>query len=300
MGFKTGTEALTQVSNESTRTKFEGAAGSRLNYFMWKPGEKKILRFLSEEDYLKGEFYEFISDNQGTTRSFLIDPDDPDRLLRYKSPTPGIGWKKDFKKGLVPPKPITRGVAIAVLRHEVRDKDGKLVVEDVITQHEVDGETFPARTFGLVIQSGSFWASLESCRERFGSMVDRDYEIGRIGEKLDTKYTILPLPEDPALTDPAVVKEFYGYGVKTDENDPNRFLKCSTTTLDWAKNFSSEDRHKFFLSPDGGKSSDDGSDEAQSSFVATNDANTSFAAFKAAGSFGSLSDTLMSKAKAKQ
>lgn len=314
--FQSGMAHL-QEAIEAGKRKAEQAgagAGSGLNYFNWNDGDKKILRFMAD-DMITGEFYDFIVDKDGKTKNFLVDPADPDRLSRYRSATPGIGWRKPWNSNtLEDPKPITRAVCVAVLRQEVQNAEtGKLEVQDFLYDREVDGKTYTSRWFGLVQQGiNNFWHTLAvSCFKRFGSIATMDYEITREGKGLDTKYSIIPLPEIPELNTPEAVRGFYFYGETWDPKDEMRFLKCPQTTAQWAAYFSGEERHKHWLTPgtttaaatsipslSGGlgefhpstTSNPEGADEAQAGPPPAGGSRTDF---------GSLAETLLNKAKGK-
>jgi hypothetical protein len=302
--FLTGMDhMLAAIESSQRRSAGDGSfsLGSSLNYFKWEPGEKKVIRFLAD-DMITAEFYDFILTTTGTTQNFMVDLADPDRLKRYRSASPGVGWRKPFNSNsLEEPKAIKRGVCVAVLRQEVRDPDtGKLKVEDYLYDREFDGKPFPSRYFGIVQQGiTNFWRSVGAVHKRFGSIATVDLEITREGGGLDTAYLIIPLPEDPALADKQAVRDFYFYGQPWDPNDEQRFLKCPQTTEQWAEYFSSEDRHRRYLgtegtptpAPSGGlgefhqaTTSNPPADEAQ--------------AMRASGTtFDSLADTLLKKAK---
>jgi hypothetical protein len=260
-----GMQAMQQAITEGQRKADAArgaAAGRNIQYINWKNGDKKIIRFLAD-DYETQWIHEFILDKSGTTKNFMVDPADPDRLLRYVSPSPGIGWQRKPNGPIVKPQapgPNVKGdgaprqisMAIAVLRQEVQ-RDGKLVIEDYFYDKDVEGTAMPARYFGVVQQSlNNFWKTLAvSCYNRYGTLCDRDYEITRTGEGFDTAYSIIPLPAVEELTDVELVKKLYGYGEPWDEKDPNRFLKCPTTTKEYVAYYSGEDRYKFWLTADG-------------------------------------------------
>lgn len=236
-----------------------GGSGSSLSYINWKPGDKKILRFLTD-DVIIEDFAEFIVDKTGNTKNFMIPPSDPTILERFRSASPGIGWRKNPKtQVLEDPKLRKVGVGLAVLRDERPNSEtGQLEVTDYLYDQDIEGTKYLSRTFGIVQQSVSnFWHTLAvSCYNRFGTICDRDYIIERQGEGLNTKYSIIPMsagpPNDPDLATKAAVEEFYFYGNTFDKDDPDRFLKCPQTLLQWAEYFSSEDRFKHWLVPDAG------------------------------------------------
>lgn len=303
MAFRSGLDALNEAISQAEERAAEARSfspGSSLTYFNWKGGDKKVLRFLTDST-ITADFYPYIIDKGGKTQSFMVDPEDPHRLSRYMSPVPGIGWRKNFGGG-IPEQPKTQEmtVGVAVLRKEVLDPaTGKMVIEDVIEDRVVDGIAHPSRVFGIVQQSTKlFWHTLGvSCYKRYGTICDRDYEVTRIGEKFETRYDIIPLPEVSELMSLEAVQEFYFYGKEWDDKDPNRFLKCPQTVEDWATNFCSEDRYKRWLVPDNQVAPQPGS-SGLGEFSATTTHNPESAdeaqAIPASGTkFSSLRDTLL-------
>ena len=305
MGFSTGFGYVNQALEDSKRRSEGGGNYQRFNYFNWKEGDRKILRFL-DDDIITENFAEFIFTNAGTTTNFMVNPDDPDRLDRYRSPVPGIGWRQDFKtKQLEEPKLRKLTVGMAVLREEVPGPDGNLILQDYLYDREIkdkDGNvtgTAPSRFFGIVQQSvPNFWHTLAvSCYKRYKTICDRDYEITRTGTGFDTKYDIIPLPQDPDLADPEVVKQFYFYGSEFDQNDPERFLKCTTTLRDYAEYFSGEERYKFWLAPKDG-TTPGGMDEYHPATTSNPGGDDEAQAAAPSGTnFSSLKDTLLRNAK---
>lgn len=255
-GFSTGMGHLQAAIDEGKRkaaaakAAASGASGSSANYFNWKPGDTKILRFLTD-DIIVEDFAQFIFDNTGQTKNFLIPPNDPGILSRYRSASPGIGWQQNFgTKALEEPKPKKLGVGIAVLRKEEPNAEGKLEVQDYVYDQDVEGIKYPSRHFGIVQQSVSnFWHTLATYNNRYGTICDRDYLIERTGESYDTKYAIIPLDVDPDLDTVAKVQAFYFYGQPWSKDDPDRFFKVAQTLPQWAEYFSSEDRFKHWLTP---------------------------------------------------
>ena len=273
-----------------------GFPGAGLGYYNWKPGDKKVLRFLAD-DVITEEMYDFIVDKTGSTKHFLVDPSDPGRLDRYRAPSPGIGWRNLPRSSkFEPPKARMIGAAVAVLRQEVPGPDGRMVVEDVIFDKEVNEQNLQARHFGIVTQGmPNFWRQLiKGYFKRYGTLTDRDYEITREGASLDTTYNIVPLDVDPDLDSPDKVRAFYFYGQPWDENDPQRFLKCPMTTVEWAKYYSSEDRHRHWLEPD--ESTPAGGNGIGEFHPATT-SNPDEAQAAPNTQFSSLKETLLSKAR---
>lgn len=255
MPFTTGMSALQsaiKVGQEKAEQRKAASGGGTLNYFGWKPSEKKIVRFLTD-DLLVDDFLLNIICKDGKPRTFLVDPADPDRLSRYMSPTPGIGWKKEYGGEIVQPYTSRQAVNIAVKREE-KLVDGKMVVSDFISEKEIDGQKLPARFFGIVQQAiGNFWEPLHNgIFERYQSTCDRDIEVSRSAGTKNTTYSFIPLHPIPELDSAEKVAAAYFYGHEWNKDDPDRFLKCPMTVTQWAAYFSGEERYAHWLTPDSG------------------------------------------------
>lgn len=318
MAFTSGMQALQDAIAESeARAAAAKSAGSgkALTYISWKPGDRKIVRFLTD-DLITADFYSFIIDRTGATKNFMVDPADPHRLERYRSTSPGIGWRKNPQTQVIEEPTLQKmSVNVAVLRKEEQDPaTKKLVVEDDLYDREVNGAHLTSRTFGIIQQNpNNFWHTLaNSCFARYGTICDRDYEITRTGSGFATKYDIIPLPPVPEIDTVEKVQAFYFYGYEWDENDPQRFLKCPQTVRQWAEYFASEDRYKWWLDPASG--GDSGSQQARpaavqgasglgefSAVTTSNPATDEAQAMPASGTkFASLRDTLLSTPEQKK
>jgi hypothetical protein len=261
-GFNTGLgyvqEAIAEAQRKAEAAK-SFAPGATLNYLNWKPGDKKIVRFLTDK-VITEDFATFILDKTGSTKNFMIDPADPHRLDRYRSPVPGIGWQKEYKTNALKEPYYTKQTAcVAVLRDEVMGSNGLEVIDYIYERDLTDKDgnvtaTVPSRYFGVVLQNtASFWQALaNSCFTRFGTICDHDYLIERLNIPGAARYSHIPIePKDPDLASEAAVQAFYFYGQPWNAEDPDRFLKCPQTCPEWAQYYSSEDRYKFWLVPDG-------------------------------------------------
>jgi hypothetical protein len=270
-GFQTGYQLMQQAIKQG---KSSGGGGSpRLDRITWKDGERKIVRFLTDEA-ITADWYEFIATNDGKTRGFLINPQ-TDWVAKYASPTPGVGWRRNPKTGNIEDRVRRRmGVTVAVLREEKPAGNGRTVVEDHIYDLDINDTTYKARLFGVIQQSMTFFDQITGFFERYGTTTDRDYQITRKGGGFDTHYQIVPLDPIEEMRDKEVVQKFYGYDHewpknphKDDQGNPvenppakaveawnHRFLFCPQTLMQWAENESSEDKAKYWLGAKEGES----------------------------------------------
>lgn len=265
-GFNRGFGAMREVIEASKGSDNSSRSGGYLsNYISWKAGERKIVRFL-DPDPIIGEFYDWILSNDGKTKNFLIDPAKGDLVAKYASPSPGLGWRRDFISSNLEERKISRkGVGVAVLRDEIAAGKGGTEIVDQFQDLEVGGKLYKARHFGIIIQGlNNFWDAIDGFERRYGSITDRDYLIERRGAGLDTRYQIIPMDPVEELRDIEALQKFYGYGKpwpKRPADDASaaekkeweeRFLFCPQTLQQWAEDFSSEDRVKHWLTPQGG------------------------------------------------
>lgn len=257
MALETGLQAMKNAIAQG-KSRASGGGGqpgqysARLDYFSWRDGDKKILRFLTD-DVIVAPFADRVVTNTGKAMDFLVDPDN-NLIDKYG------GFSRDFVTGeQCAPKLARRGVGVAVLRDERPTGETypgggqKTEVVDYLYQKDVGGTQLQARWFGIIKQSTSnFWDQLVmGSGDRFGTLCDRDYEVTRIGGDKNTKYSFIPLDPIDELRDPEAVQMLYGYGKPWDQNDPQRFLYCPQTLAEWADYYGGEDRVKFWLESKG-------------------------------------------------
>lgn len=248
-GFGTGLGALQQAINDAKRK--GGGNGSSLGYISWKENETQVVRFLTDE-VISAKFADWVLTNDGKSQDFMVDAAKGDFVAKYG------GMTKNRGTGAIEPaKLTTKGVAVAVLRQEVADpaNPGRTKVVDAMQTITVNGQTYNGRVFGIIKQGlRNFWNPLLGAAERYGTLIDRDWSIKRIGGSTDTIYIPSALNTDgdrdlEALRDPNVLKQYYGYGREWDENDPNRFFYCPQTLVQWADWYTSEERAQKWLTP---------------------------------------------------
>lgn len=254
---RTGFDAVKKSISDAKARQFSGASG-RLGFFNIKDdGESKVVRFITD-DVLSVQFYEMVVDNQGGFKDFIVAPDlyedDPswrgeDWVLKYE----GKVHENGLSGPLVNPQPRVKSVGIVVLREEApREAGGRAVTyQDNLFETNVNGTDYPARWFGVIKQSMTFWDQMSGFHEEYGTICDRDYRIKRNGKKLDTSYQIIPLPPDPDF-DIKQLQADYGYGrtvaeLEAVKEDPERFLYCPQTIQMWAEDYAGERRAKFWL-----------------------------------------------------
>lgn len=240
---RTGLQALSDSMKQP-----QGQSFTKINYFRWEAEDKKIVRFLTD-DIITAKFYEYIVDARGKFQNFIYSPEvfgegTEDFVKKYG----GKVYENGKSGPLVEPKLIERCAGIAVLRKEIPKAGGGTEIVDYTEDITVGDQKLKARWFGIVRQSKrNFWQQLVDLGMRYGTLCDRDYEIKRTGERLDTTYSIIPLDPDPELRDIDTLHKFYGYGKPWNAEDPNRFLNCPQTLNQWAEYYASEDRVKYFL-----------------------------------------------------
>jgi hypothetical protein len=241
---QTGFKALAKTMEESAARASLFGTGS-LDYFKLQPGEKKIVRFLTD-DVLTAQFAERVMTHTGKRQSFLVDPNN-NLVVKYMSPG---AWEG---------KLATRTAAVAVLREEQYRPPTPGVPDpanpgtpsatvEYVDHFETREDGLKARVFLLVLQAhGNFWDQLVGFHSIYHTVCDRDYAITRIGAELDTKYRIVPLDPVDALRDPQVVAQTYGYGRPWNKDDANRYLYCPQTLKEWSDYYGGEERIKHHL-----------------------------------------------------
>lgn len=244
---KTGLEAVKE-SVAKAKAQAEQSSAGWLNYFGWKDGDRKIIRFLTDE-VITTEFYEYIMLNDGKGKSDFpyapaIDPSFEDWVVKY-------GGQSIINNQLTDPQKRELTVGLAVLRgEEAVALDGRTVQRPCDTSEEIEiqDKKYQSRFYGIVKQSyRNFWGPIVGYYGRYGTICDRDYEITRSGSSTDTTYTIIPCDPVDDLRDAEAVQARYGYGKKQNADDPNRFLYCPMTLNEWIKDQASQSRAERLL-----------------------------------------------------
>ena len=257
MAYQTGLDALKNAITEGKARSSGGPSqfSNRLEYFAWKAGDTKIIRFLTD-DLVVGDFADRVLTNTGKAMDFFVPDADNNILTEYGAQS------QEWGGNLIPLKLVRRGVGVAVLRDEkplagqtYPGGGQKTELVDYTYQKDVGGTPHQARWFGVIKQSPSnFWDTLiMGSASRFGTLCDRDYSVTRIGGDKDTKYSFVPLDPVEELRDPEAVRAFYGYGKPWDQNDPNRFLYCPQTLPEWVDYYGGRERVEHWLAPKNGQ-----------------------------------------------
>lgn len=201
--FRKGTDHLKASATRTPGEKFVN------NFLSWKDGDTKTVRFLTDGDQIiTVAVHEQVDCFDGKKRSFVcrreIDgKDSPCELCDIANATQN---QRARRREL--------GYGIAVLRLEHRNEKGQ-VDSYVDATDTVDGKTVPI--VGIVRQGPkNFWAQALAAYEKYGTLLDRDYDIGRRGSTTDTTYTMFPnapvaLPEGVTDWNDYLATRYNGY-----------------------------------------------------------------------------------------
>lgn len=275
MSIRSGFGAIQEAVDKQDRQ--QGPQGQSVNFISWDGKEsasrnKKIVRFVNSEPTVIG-MYSFVRCKDGKNRNFPNTEElaSPHEDLIGKTLTRTL---KDGKE--IPLKPTDQGLALAVVRKEIRNPDGPGVTyEDSLVDIEVDDSeklekikqlaeeghvTLEGNVVkqvpevGLIQQSiGNFWKTLSGYYARYGTISDRDYEISRNGAGLDTSYTIIPA--DPVED------------LKTEDQVHQRYavsLFLHPEIGEWLERLGNKERIAHHLFGEG--DSEDGSESEEKSF----------------------------------
>lgn len=171
MGFRRGTEHVKEASSRS--------AFDKTKFFRWETGETKILRmFYDMEDVYTVWWHDMVECVDGRNRSFVCrqEMNEPCELCDNADEQSRTRRRE-------------RSLGVAVLRLEHRE-DGAIVgYSDAVD--EVDGKKVPM--LGIIkMGPKNFWMKFEHFYQRYGTIIDRDYEITRIGSGTNTDYIFVP------------------------------------------------------------------------------------------------------------
>jgi hypothetical protein len=200
-GYQTGYEAVTAAVQRAKST--SAPKGKSSNFYGWKDKETKFMRFL-HDDVITIAFHEYVLCADGKKRDFVCAQSLAGELKR-DCEICAEGWKSRIQT-----------VGLAALRVEVPSTSGKgSTYEDYLHELEVtkeDGSTEKVKVpfIGIVKQAASnFWDNLNGYYARYGTTVDRDYEVYRRGDDKTTKYRFIPIDRIDGLETPEEVKDHY-------------------------------------------------------------------------------------------
>jgi hypothetical protein len=204
-GFSKGIEVIDAAIAKSA----SGGKFVDTSWLNWKNGETKFLRFYTDlHDAIPVVNHENVERANGKTMSFICRKDHPadpkievcelcDLFERTK------GQKDAQGKKIEQARPRTLVWALAVVRDEIRNEQGTLAgyadaVTDILDDNgrpelKEDGTPKKRPVIGIVRQgTKNFWPQPRAYYQRYGTLRDRDYEITRRGDNLDTAYTVIP------------------------------------------------------------------------------------------------------------
>ena len=190
MALKKGMAAVRESIERSQRSSGPKTY-TETNWFYWRAGETKALRFLTDaNDIYVVPVHENVKAVDGKNKTFVCRTafDAQCELCANKV------YRRDV------------GYGVAVLREEVYEEvDGERKFtgyRDVTSTYEatIDGKTVTKRKpwVGIVSQGmRNFWNQIAVINEKFGNLRDREIEIMRTGAGTDTTYMAIALQEKP-------------------------------------------------------------------------------------------------------
>jgi hypothetical protein len=233
MGYQTGFSAVKEAIEAAASSGGDfGKAAHPIDVLRpvsWKDKENFAVRILTE-NVLKIGFHEFVKCRDNKSRDFVCTDQLDGPLQRPCWICKNITRKVTDKSGnekIVPVKPRT--VVIAIVAVKDYDRPSKTNVERpqeleiLVDPNDPDGPTQKVEcpTFGVVKQGvKGFWAAVNGYYAKFETYVDRDYDITRDGDGLDTKYTIIADSRDDELDTPEKLWDYYGIPPVEGEDDP--------------------------------------------------------------------------------
>lgn len=224
-GYRSGFEAVAQAAERmQSGGNFSGPQTRMIGWNAKEEnGDKKYIRLLDDSPIVIG-VHAWTPCIDGKKRDFIC-------AQELADPRPCIicdtHKRKNSNGEEVPVRPSTVGLGLAALREEVRE--GRTVTtQDILVdidvpddEEKVDlikeagykvegGMVKNVPDVGIIRQSvGNFWSNFNAYYARYGTVVDRDYEIMRQGEKINTKYVIIPFDRDDEMGTQEEVDDHY-------------------------------------------------------------------------------------------
>ena len=194
-------EALAKLNNQNK----DYTRGLTTKFLSWGDNESKVVRFLtSADDIIFVDIHEFVTSHDGKKRSYVCRENFGAECELCKRP---LGSKQ-------PPETMRRevGYGVVVVREPKFTKDpetGRNVRvfagseenpypehRDAVVEYEEDGKPAKAPYVAIINQGIRFWGQIavhSSRLENQGlSLVDRDFEIIRMGKGTQTTYSVIP------------------------------------------------------------------------------------------------------------
>lgn len=172
MGFRRGVEHLKEAASR-------GGGFDKTRYFRWNTGESKILRmFFDMDEVFSVWFHEMVECSDGRSRSFVCRQEIGETCELCAVTSNGERARR---------REI--GIGVAIQRVEHREAGNIVGYSDAV--EEIEGKKVPI--VGLVkMGPRNFWAKFEHFYARYGTVIDRDYEVTRIGSGTSTDYIVVP------------------------------------------------------------------------------------------------------------
>jgi len=188
MALKRGMAAVKESLERSQKSSSPKGNYVETNWFYWKAGETKAIRFLTDSDnILIVAVHENVPAHDGKTKTFAC--------RKNWDAACELCDQKVYRRDV--------GYAAAVLREEVRDETGKVTgYRDVTDTYETEenGKTVTKRKpyVGIVSQGlRNFWNQIAVISEKYGDLREREVEIMRQGAGTDTTYMAFALDPKP-------------------------------------------------------------------------------------------------------
>jgi hypothetical protein len=214
----------------------------RTEYFSIKSGDKAVVRFLTDYDSVADPNGELVGGWLGVKQHQNIktkpQPADykgtswPQRMAApcRRDPIFASVYSDCYICDVIKPAdpmvkaPSQRLYALAVVREPVM-VDGKQTYRDAtrtVTRKSDGGEVSTEEKRIVVVNMGkkNFFDPLSAYANRYGTILDRDYEITRHGDQLDTTYLIIPEDQQQATKADGTVEV---YDLREDEFMANYF-----------------------------------------------------------------------------
>ena len=191
MALKKGMAAVKESLERSQRSNAGPSTYTETNWFYWKAGETKAVRFLTDaNDIYVVPVHENVTTHDGKSKTFVCRQafDAACELCASKT------YRRDV------------GYGIAVLREPVYEEiEGQRKLSgyrDSTTTYEVEenGKTVVKKKpyVGIISQGmRNFWNQIAVISEKYGSLKEREIEIMRQGAGTDTTYMAFALDPKP-------------------------------------------------------------------------------------------------------
>lgn len=205
MAYGTGFAAVEEAINKASQGYARAAHPvDILGPVFVKDGKTVVVRFLSN-NIITIPFHDFVTTASGKPKDFVCTTHLEGALRRPCMICDTMTREKDGVQVPLRPREATTVGIVVVKEYDKAARaniDVLREVELLVDPSDPEGAVnkVKAPTFGVIKQGSKFWTTINGYFQKYGTIVDRDYDWSRTGTGLKTAHTIIPNATDEWAT----------------------------------------------------------------------------------------------------